>query len=163
DGRPAGDARGEIPVNRAVVAHPVAGLGRVAQVGRRPADRRALGIGRTRGAGAAAEIGDVAEARSGAALGGRRQEAVGRARGAAAGAELGLIARAGDGPALRAAVLEAVRGAVVGHAVAGLGHVARAGARPADARALGVGGTGCARPRARLGGCAGARPGAGLD
>src|SRR5205807_412716 len=62
-GRRTADGAGDHEVVRGTaVADAVAALGDVARTGRRPTDRRALHVGRTRGVAAGAALGDVAHA-----------------------------------------------------------------------------------------------------
>src|SRR5207253_3017231 len=105
-------------VGRAVVAHPVAALRHVADVGCRAADGRALGVGGTARARAVTVLFEVADARRGPTRGAGGDEGVG--------------------------------GTVVGDAIAALVDVADVGRGAADGRALGVRGTGRARPVAVL-------------
>jgi len=77
--RAADGARGLSRVGGAVVVHPVAALGYVAHPRRRAAHRRALGVGRARGARPVAGLGQVADARRRPAFDGRGLEGVGRA------------------------------------------------------------------------------------
>src|SRR5207244_1260826 len=92
-------------VGGAVVGHSVAALRRVAYVGRRAADHRALRIRGAGGAPAGAVVGDVADAGGRAALDRVRLEAVRRAVVRHAVAALGEVTRSScrptDGTALQ--------------------------------------------------------------
>src|SRR5207249_2994683 len=165
-------------VGRTVVAHPVAALRHVADVGCRAADRRALGVrgtGRTR---AVAVLLEVADARRGPTRGAGGGEGVGGTVVGDAVAALVDVADVGrgaaDGRALRVCgtgcarpvavlfeVADARRGStrgaggdegvgrtVVADAVTALVYVTDARRGPADGRALGVRGTARARPGA---------------
>src|SRR5439155_225545 len=175
-----GAGRGDV-IGRAVVGDAVADLVDVADTGGGPADGRALGIVRARGARPGAGLRHVADAGRRATDGAAGNEAVGgtgvadpvaalrhvaeagrgpadrralgvvRARGARPGAGLRDVAHAGGRATDGAAGDEAVGGTGVADAVAALRHVADAGRRPADRRALRVRGTARARPGTLLG------------
>src|SRR5439155_1134970 len=126
DGSGALSRLGALPIARAV-----AGLGRVAVPGRRPAHRPRVPRGML--AVVAAAVALVAAARvavvgAGGPAGLLR---VGRTGGARPRAELGRIALAGGGAAQGRGGVESVGGAGGARAVARLGHVAGAGRRPA--------------------------------
>src|SRR5439155_131009 len=89
------DGGGQDSVRRAVVADPAAALRHVAVPGRRPADARALHVGRACHVRPRAGLGHVTRPRRGAALDGGRLDRVRRAARVAAGAELGDVAVAG--------------------------------------------------------------------
>src|SRR5439155_75203 len=129
-GGAADGAGGDEVVGGAIVPLPIAALGDVARARRRAADRRALGVGRTRRARSGAILGQVADARRRPAQRGRRREVVGRAVVADAVAALGDVARArgraADPPALHVGRAEGIR------AGARLGRVAAADRGPAD-------------------------------
>src|SRR5207253_11311535 len=86
-------------VGRAVVAHPVAALRHVADVGCRAADGRALGVGGAARARAVTVLFQVADARRGPTRGAGGDEAVGRAVVGAAVAALADVAHPSCGPA----------------------------------------------------------------
>src|SRR5206468_3408623 len=165
-GRTTRGTAGDEAVGRTAVADAVAALGDVADASGGPADRRALGVIRARGARPGAGLLDVADAGgrpTGGAAGG---EGVGGAGVADAVAALGHVAQAGRGPADggalrvrgtgrarpgallrdiadaggratgRTARDEAVRRAAVADPVAALGQVADTGRGPGDGRAL---------------------------
>src|SRR5439155_393495 len=170
-----GAGRGDV-IGRAVVGDAVADLVDVADTGGGPADGRALGIVRARGARPGAGLRHVADAGRRATDGAAGNEAVGgtgvadpvaalrhvaeagrgpadrralgvvRARGARPGAGLRDVADASGCPAHGAGGGEVVGGAGVGDAVAALRHVAEAGRRSAHGGALRVRGTARARP-----------------
>src|SRR5207247_1520296 len=179
-GRTTRGTAGDEAVGRTAVADAVAALGDVADASGGPADRRALGIIRARGARPGAGLRDVADAGRCPTYGAASRETVGgagvahavtgfrhvteagrrpadrralrvvRARGARPAAGLLDVADAGGRPTRGAAGGEGVGGAGVADAVAALGHVAQAGRGPADGGALRVRGTGRARPGALL-------------
>src|SRR5207244_10930436 len=104
DGGAADGPGGDEVVDGAVVPLPVAALGDIAGASRRAADRRALGIGGTRGARPRTALGRIADARRRPAHGARRRDVVGRAVVAHPVAALRDIARVGRGTADRRAL-----------------------------------------------------------
>src|SRR5207249_3065139 len=180
-------------IGRAVVGDPVTGLGDVTVPRGRAADGRALRIRGAAGAAPRAELGHVADAGRGSALGRARLEGVGRAvvrdavaalgdvtvscgapadgralrvggaAGAAPRAELGHVADTGRSAALGRARLEEIGRAVVGDPVTGLGDVTVPRGKAADRRALRIRGAVGAAPGAEFGRVADAGGGAALD
>src|SRR5439155_1392287 len=147
-GRTTRGTAGDEAVGRTAVADAVAALGDVADASGGPADRRALGIIRARGARPGAGLRDVADAGRCPTYGAAGRETVGGAGVADAVAGFRQVAEAGRWPADGGA-LGVVRAAVA-DPVAALGQVADTSRGPADGRALGVVRARGARPRARL-------------
>src|SRR5207253_5368322 len=98
------DAGGDEAVGRTGVADAVAALRHVADTGQGPADGRALGVVRARGARPGAGLRDVAHAGGRAARDAAGDEAVGGAVVADAVAALRHVADTGRGPADRGAL-----------------------------------------------------------
>src|SRR5207249_1127850 len=152
-GRAADDARGLEAIGGTAVADAVAGLGRVAVPGRRPAHRPRVPRGVL--AVVPAAVAGVGRARVAVVGAGRaaRPLPIRRAVGAVAGTALGQVALAIGRAADDARGLEVVGGTAVAGAVAGLDRVAGTSRGAADraGRALGIRGARRAGARAGLG------------